>query len=678
MAALRDYDILDTPSEAEFDDIVKLAAEICGTPISLISLVETDRQWFKAKTGVDISETPINQSICAHAILDDDITIIQDTTLDPRSNCNTLVTGDPNLRFYAGAVLQTKDKLPIGMLCVLDYKPSNLNEQQTRALKTLAHQVMVQLELRHALKQQRNVESHLGAIITSSDDAIISKNLSGTITSWNKAAERIFGYSAEEIIGKSIKTLIPQELQSEEDEILTTLKTGKRIDHFETMRRHKNGTLLPVSITVSPIRDQSGNIIGASKISRDITERKKLETTLQTALTQAEEANLAKTEFLANMSHEIRTPMNAVIGLSNILSKSDPLTLKQREFVKTLQMSADSLLGLINDLLDIAKIEARNVELEHIPFSVVQMVQESISMVNVRAREKDLTFTVVQECPCIEKRQVVGDPTRLRQILLNLCSNAIKFTEKGGVTLHISCDDAQIEGKELISIAVQDTGIGIPANKIDDIFQKFTQADSSINRKYGGTGLGLAITKTLAEIMGGTIELSSKVGVGSTFTVKIPFDVTSGAAIPQYSPRPRTAEPTHAQDSKGRILLVEDYEPNVLVATTFLEGFGYHVDVANNGQQAIDKMKATRYIAALMDVQMHGMNGLEATQIVRAYEKQNNKPKTYIIGMTAHALIGDRERCIAVGMDDYISKPFNPDELEKMLEQLARTNDVAA
>ena len=785
--------------------MVKLAAEICGVPVALISLVETERQWFKAKEGLDVSETPITQSICAHAILENDVTVIEDTTLDPRSNCNTLVTGDPNFRFYAGAVLKTEDKLPIGMLCVLDYKPNNLTEFQSRALKTLARQVMLQLELRKTLKEQRQSEEQFRqmantipqlAWITDETGSIHWYNQRwydytgtdfNTMQGWgwqavhhadyvNDITERFkraveLGLAWEDTFplrsrsgeyrwflsrafpmadsnGKvtgwfGTNTDIEDKRRSElalrekderlnialqagqmgtweldvvnaflscsptcksnyglkpEDELsyqmLTTLVHEDDRHHWANVVTNAIESATDFEMeyrTVWP--DQSthwiyvrgsctasahGKATTLSGVSIDITARKILEAAAHEAHERAEAANLAKTDFLATMSHEIRTPMNAVIGLSNILAKSQPLAPKQQEYIKTLQMSADSLLGLINDLLDIAKIEARSVELEHIPFSITQMVQESISMMNVRAKEKGLAFTVVQACPCIEKRQVVGDPTRLRQILLNLCSNAIKFTDTGSITLRISCDDTQIEGKELIRIAVKDTGIGIAANKIGDIFHKFTQADSSINRKYGGTGLGLAITKTLAEIMGGTIELTSEVGVGSTFTVVIPLDVTNGEALPQYIPRPASVEPIHSVNHKGHILLVEDYEPNVLVATTFLEGFGYGVDVANDGLQAVEKMKHGVYVAALMDVQMHGMNGLQATQLIRDYETKHKRPKAYIIGMTAHALLGDRERCLAAGMDDYISKPFNPDMLEKMLGQLTRTDHVAA
>ena len=282
-------------------------------------------------------------------------------------------------------------------------------------------------------------------------------------------------------------------------------------------------------------------------------------------------------------------------------------------------------------------------------------------MVNVGAQEKGLSFVVIQDCQCIEGRQLLGDPTRLRQILINLCS----------ITLHISCEKMENAEKELIKIAVEDTGIGIPAHKVDDIFQKFTQADSSINSKYGGTGLDLAITKTFAEIMGGTIELKSEVGKGSTFTVAIPFDLINVKDKKQFGTDTLGSDVSiNRTKHNARVLLVEKSQPNVLAATTFIESFGYDVDVANNGFQAIEKIKNNDYIATFIDVQMQGMNGFEATQAIQEYEKRCNKQRTHIIGMTAHALAGDLEKCLAVGMDDYICKSFNPDKLEQMLVDL--------
>jgi signal transduction histidine kinase/PAS domain-containing protein/ActR/RegA family two-component response regulator len=398
-------------------------------------------------------------------------------------------------------------------------------------------------------------------------------------------------------------------------------------------------------------------------------ERVHAEEEMAAALKKAEAASVAKTEFLANMSHEIRTPMNAIIGLSNILA-NESLTPRQKEFVGTLQLSADSLLTLINDLLDISKIEARTVELERIPIDVARLVQEVISMMNVKAMEKNLSFSM--ETQCVENRMFLGDPTRLRQIIVNLCSNAIKFTDRGGIRIAIQCHETKLPGVEDICIMIEDTGIGIAEAKLETIFEKFVQADNSINRKYGGTGLGLAITKTLVTLMDGTIRVVSEEGVGSTFAVCIPLQRAEGASAPVDGMPVFTFKP-HVAGAK-RVLLVEDYAPNVLVAGTFLEEFGYEWDTAKSGAEALDMAIGGDYMAILMDVQMHGMNGLEATRLIRQHEKKTGRRRVPIIGMTAHALSGDRERCLGVGMDDYLAKPFNPDELEQKLRDIAESD----
>jgi PAS domain S-box-containing protein len=442
---------------------------------------------------------------------------------------------------------------------------------------------------------------------------------------------------------------------------------------FEGICRTARGTEKWWEAVLTPLLGPTGETEKLLAIARDITERKKIENTLVETLNAAEDArqkaeaaNLAKSEFLANMSHEIRTPMNAVIGLSNILALSAPLTERQKECIRTLQLSADSLLSLINDLLDISKIETHAVELEKIPFNLRRLTQEVISVMSVRAREKKLDFTLTDKCPF---PVYIGDQARIKQVLMNLCSNAIKFTDRGSVTMTIESRSSSQPDTDLVTISCVDTGIGIAANKIGSIFQKFVQADSSINRKYGGTGLGLAITKTLIEIMGGTITVQSQLEQGTSFTVSLPLPRAKEKMATDAFADNKLEMDSDMDMTTSRVLLVEDYPANVLVATMFLEQFGYGYDVASNGHEAVEKFKnGGAYVAVLMDVQMHGMNGLEATKAIRQYEKERHLIPTAIIGMTAHALAGDRERCISVGMNDYISKPFNPDELFEKLQ----------
>lgn len=397
-----------------------------------------------------------------------------------------------------------------------------------------------------------------------------------------------------------------------------------------------------------------------------IEERKNQAVILQAAAAKANAANIAKSEFLANMSHEIRTPMNAIIGLSSILSRSHPLTDKQREFVDTLRSSGESLLMLINDLLDIAKIEASGIEIELIPINIGKLIEEIVSMMSLRAEEKGLAFII--NTKAIDGKIYLGDPTRIRQIITNLCSNAVKFTSHGSIEITVEAEFRDSNTSNVL-ISVEDTGLGIAPDKLEKIFDKFTQADNTISRKFGGTGLGLAISKTLAEMMGGSIQVSSALEVGSRFTVSLPLQISKNKVATQEIARESVEY--GVVKGKGCVLLVEDYEPNVLVASTFLEIFGYDYDVARSGAEAVDKALKNKYIAILMDVQMPELNGFEASGAIRAHEKKAGNGQIPIIGMTAHALDGDRERCLASGMDDYISKPFTPGELEKKLSFFA-------
>lgn len=502
------------------------------------------------------------------------------------------------------------------------------------------------------------------------DHAIISLDEAGRIVLWNSGAQEIFGHKAQDVLGGHIEVIFtPEDRAHGAPRMELATAANKTYAGDERWHIRATGERFYASGTMAAMYDDSGRVKGFIKIARDMTAQQKAQEALLEARNAAEAANIAKTEFLANMSHEIRTPMNAIIGLSTILAKSQPLTSRQSDYIRTLSSSADSLLALINDLLDIAKIEARSVELEHIPFSLTRLMQEVTSMMAVQVREKGLTFT--GDGDCVEERVFVGDPTRLRQIMINLCSNAIKFTHNGYVHVSITCQPTDRPDIEMICIAVRDSGIGIPADQIDTIFQKFVQADTSINRKYGGTGLGLAITKTLAEIMGGGISVTSEPGVGSTFEVCIPLEIATARAVAttDYS-LAATVNSTVEKSLRPQVLLVEDYEPNILVAQTFLEDFGYTVDVASNGMEAFDKVKTGNYAAVLMDVQMHGMNGLDATRAIRTWEEQEGRAPARIIGMTAHALSGDRERCLGVGMDDYIAKPFRPEELRRKIVNL--------
>ncbi len=503
-------------------------------------------------------------------------------------------------------------------------------------------------------KEEANAQAYLAAIIMSSDDAIISKDLNGNITSWNGSAERIFGYIADEVIGKHITLIIPSERLHEEEKILSTLKKGERVEHFETIRRHKDGHLVPVSLTVSPIRDITGNVVGASKVSRDISER----INAQKALL---ETSRKKDEFLANMSHELRTPMNAVIGLTHLLKAMD-LPEQAKKYIDTLKLSADNLMDLINDLLDFAKIESDSFEIELIEFNLAEQIEKAISVTNVKAKEKNLHLYVNYATSL--NQYYLGDPLRIHQVLMNLLSNAVKFTEKGSIDLDINGTVVPSERTTLVTIKVNDTGIGIPPDKLESIFDKFMQADSSITRRYGGSGLGLAISKACVEKMGGTICVESQLGDGTTFTVSLPLKNTEKSSpIESFSVRATPVAPMHNKN----VLLVEDYEPNVLVASAMLEQLGYDYEIARNGFEALRKFVHGHYDVILMDVQMHELDGLETTRRIRKMETQKGLNRTPIVAMTAHVREQDKDKCMEAGMDDFVPKPFEPSVLSQKI-----------
>ncbi|MFT4073883.1 MAG: response regulator [Asticcacaulis sp.] len=379
----------------------------------------------------------------------------------------------------------------------------------------------------------------------------------------------------------------------------------------------------------------------------------------------AEHANVAKSEFLANMSHELRTPMNAIVGIVSLLDRGTPLDDKQKKLLGVLRLSSDSLLNLINDLLDYAKIESHELVLESAPMNIADIVSEVGSIMSIRAAEKDLMLNI--KCPPRQELHARGDAMRLQQVLTNLVSNAVKFTDEGFVNIIVRTEPRD-DNQRLVLIDVADSGIGMSHGQAERIFDKFVQADPSISRRFGGTGLGLAITRQLTELMGGTISVSSREGLGSRFTVALPMEFQPAPAIEAANDAGASGHSTKT-DARGRILLAEDYEGNVVVAVAMLEDQGYAVTVARNGQEALDALDSHKFDLVLMDVQMPEMDGFEATRRIRAAQKTGDLPDMPVVGVTANALAGDRQKCLDAGMDDYLAKPFTPAQLEHVVSK---------
>lgn len=472
------------------------------------------------------------------------------------------------------------------------------------------------------------------------------------------------GYALEELYGQRPGALFAALADHELVETKNELRKKGISDAYEIAVHNKSGAQKWWLVSGAPRYDDSGQIVGSIGIHLDITEQKELEFKLNDVSEAAGQSARAKEAFLANMSHEIRTPLNAIMGMSRQLEKSF-LDDKQRFFLNTINTATDHLLIVINDILDISKIEAGKLNLEHIGFNLEEVTRHACRVMQPRADEKGLQLNCDIDAGIAPV--LLGDPHRLNQVLLNLMSNGIKFTETGAVEVRCQLKE-QRPGTQVLDIIVKDTGIGMDQEFLAKLFEKFTQEDRTTARKYGGTGLGMSISRQLVELMSGQIAVESAKGNGTTILLNIPFETGTPADLPG---KRHSVADTRLLTGKN-VLLVEDNEMNRLVVTTILEGYGVVLAEAVNGADAIARLKQQPFDLVLMDVQMPVMSGLEATTIIRN-ELKLNIP---IIALTANAIKGESQRCLAAGMNDFVSKPFEEEELlGKITEQLDGRNN---
>jgi len=500
-------------------------------------------------------------------------------------------------------------------------------------------------------------EARLRTLYESTGDAVMLLDEKGFLDC-NKAALVMFGCATKEAFcSRHPADFSPPEQACGTDsmtlanqKIATAMKNGSNF--FEWMhKRADTGEVFPADVLLSRLELDGRMILQATV--RDITDRKQAEEELRRAKAEAESANRAKSDFLAVMSHEIRTPMNGILGMADLALDTE-LTPQQREYLGMVKLSADALLTIINDILDFSKIEAGKMELENIPFDLGANLRDTVRMLGFRAEQKGLEMRLFIE-PDVPPH-IVGDPGRLRQIVINLASNAIKFTEKGYVELKVGFD-----APGCLHFSVRDTGIGIPKDKQASIFEAFTQADSSITRKFGGTGLGLSIVTRLVVLMGGKLWVESEPGQGATFHFTANFSLPSQDEAEAFEAASHSVGGRDTERSL-KILLAEDNVINQRLAVTLLQKKGHLVSIANNGIEALDALARERFDLVLMDVQMPVLDGLETTARIRQGEQAGAR-RIPIIAMTANVMQGDRERCLAAGMDGYVSKPLNPEEM---------------
>ena len=499
-------------------------------------------------------------------------------------------------------------------------------------------------ELRHNLNAARHETEDIAQFIMHNPHPFIQLSEKGEILFINPATHKEYPDLATDELDHPLLEGIKKTFQQEE----------KKTETYEVTLNGKTWHQ-----TIAPITSSGSK--GLAIYCYDVSERKEFEKKLEKSRHAAESANRAKSDFLANMSHELRTPMNGIIGLSGLLMKMETGE-KPQQLAKAVHTSSRNLLTLLNDILDFSKIEAGELTLENISFDMRSVICQIISLQNPVAVEKGLIINghISDDVPA----RLIGDPARLQQILNNLVSNALKFTEEGSIDINVKNNLINQKSCEM-HISVKDTGIGIPVEKQQLIFKKFTQADISTARKYGGTGLGLTITKQLADMMGGDVSLESKEGFGTTFHVTIPLKIDDSAVVTET----KTENTEGAINTKATIMIVDDHPVNLLFLRGALEDFGFtHITEAKSGREALNLFQENPpYDLILMDCQMPDMDGYEASTMIRQIQHKENSPT--IIAVTADAMKGAQEKCLTAGMDDYISKPVETGKLLSILQK---------
>ncbi len=507
----------------------------------------------------------------------------------------------------------------------------------------------------------------LSAIVDSSDDAIVSKDLTGVVTSWNKGAERIFGYAPHEIVGKSITIIIPPDRQDDEPAILQKLQRGERVEHFETQRITKDGRIIDVSLSISPVRDRTGVVIGASKIARDVTEQKRVAARAASAAAEAERQSRIKDEFLATLSHELRTPLQAILGWTQLLLSGDCEEAEQREAIDVIDRNARAQKRIIEDLLDMNRILSGKVRLDVQRVALLPLIELAIETVKPAALAKNIRLQTVLD-PLAQP--VSGDPNRIQQIFWNLLSNAIKFTPSGGrVQVVLERVNSHLE------ITVADSGMGIDPDFLPHVFERFRQADSSTTRTHGGLGLGLAIVRHLVELHGGTVRAKS-VGAnrGSSFIVSFPLAILHAEADParQHPKAPAFNEPLPPEPRlDGISILVVDDEPDSReLLRAILAKAGADVRTAGSAADALAVWHQRRPDVLVSDIGMPEEDGYSLIAKIRALPEPADR-LVPAVALTAYSRTEDRIKAIAAGFQMHLSKPADRVELITMVASLA-------
>jgi PAS domain S-box-containing protein len=660
LSILKKYDIDDYEDDIEMDTLAKLVANICNTPISTISFLNATKLVFKGTYGFDLKTIDRTVSFCQYTVMQDDVLEIKDTLKDERFALNPFVKGTDGIRFYAGAPLITPEGYKLGSLCVMDSKPNALSLEQKNALKVFSDMVVLNLELKtkkleleEEKKKIETSEKRYRDLFELSQGLIGEHDMNGRIISANLATANCLEISIEQLVGKNMRDALAPDTRSQFDSYLEKIAQdgyAEGIMHVKTT----SGKSKYWAYKNVKVEDNGYPFVLCS--SQDVTELIDLEKELRRAKRLTELSIEAKQQFLAKVTHEIRTPMNAIVGFGKLLSKTI-LDSKQKKYLQAINTSGDNLLLIVNDLLDVSKIEAGKMTLEEIPFSLKDVLSSVTTILHYKAAEKNIALSVKidDKIPL----HLLGDPTRLSQVLINLAGNAVKFTEKGIVEIVIKEEKSE-DNKSYLSFIVRDTGIGIPEDKLTIIFDSFIQANNDTSRKYGGTGLGLTIAKQIIELHESTIHVESKLGEGSVFSFNLCYPIATMDAVLVNNDLESIIKDQKLDCIK--ILLAEDNLMNHLLLESVITEWGVEMSIAINGKKAIEMLTDGHYDLILMDVHMPEMDGYEATRYIR-----NNLPLPFsqipIIAITANSSNEDKEKCLSAGMNDFISKPFQPEDL---------------
>ncbi len=658
LEVLRSFDILDTEPETTYDDLVRLASFIAGTPIALVSLVDEDRQWFKARVGLGATQTPRDVSFCGHAVASGETLVVPDAHDDPRFADNPLVTGAPHVRFYAGSPIVSTEGANLGTLCVIDHKPRVLDDEKQGLLEALSRQVGRMMELR---RSERRKQDALDALAIQQEfwelslEMLCILDASGQFLQANPSFAERLGRPEGALVGTRLSEVVHAEDHERMWSFLEEVSTGDaaaslvcRVMASETEARVFQWSARPTS---------DGALILAA--ARDVTSEREAAEALRAARDKAEHASQLKSAFLANMSHELRTPLNSVIGFARLLGrKSVHLEAKEQVYVERIHANGKHLLSLINDVLDLSRIEAGRMRVSPERVDVAALVQEVAAALEGRRSETEL-FLRVRGCD--SPALAFADPLRLRQVLTNLMGNALKFTEQGGMEVRLQQQDGWAT-----SIEVSDSGIGIAAEHLQQLFQPFYQVEHGFERRFEGTGLGLAISRRLCTMMGFDLHVATVAEEGSTFQLRLDPDVA-----PRCGHRPPSSEgvgidapvvPEPAVLQKQHTVLVIDDEPDArLVIEQQLQDLGYRVATADSGARGLQLARTLLPSLITLDLHMPETSGWDVLRILRESDELRDIP-VVVCSVVAGRVVGHPCGSVAV-----LNKPLDTNALESVL-----------